>query len=115
MIEYISQPLRVLMGKSYYKYKRVAEDMMFLNKAVRTLSKRELMAIIGYFALKYGIVEQPQPQYKGAKNGRNKENREKASNREENREKASNREENRKETPTASTSPESRMDDCRLE
>ncbi len=60
-IESISLPLRLLMGKSYNKYKNVANSMLFLNKSIRGMSKRELLAIIGYFALKNGMVEQPMP------------------------------------------------------
>ena len=62
--ERIDMPLRILMGKSYSKYKKVGENMMFLNKAVRGMSKRELTVLVGYFALKYGIVPQPVPQQK---------------------------------------------------
>ena len=47
-------PLRILMGKSYYKYKKVAEDMLFLNKAVRNMTKKELLAIVGYQYLLMG-------------------------------------------------------------
>ncbi len=62
--EILSMPLSILMGKSYSKYKKVGENMMFLNKAVRGMSKRELTVLVGYFALKYGIVPQPVPQQK---------------------------------------------------
>lgn len=65
--EILSMPLSVLMGRSYSKYKKTGESMMFLNKAVRTMSKRELLAFIGYLALKNGIVEQPLPQQKEKK------------------------------------------------
>ena len=47
--EILSMPLSVLMGKSYSKYKKVGENMMFLNKACRGMSKRELLAVIGYY------------------------------------------------------------------
>ena len=71
-VEFLQQPLRVIMGRSYLKYKKVAEDMLFLNKAVRSMSKRELMALVGYLSLKYGIVEQPIPSHStiGKKNDR---------------------------------------------
>ncbi len=51
--------------------------MLFLNKAVRSMSKRELMATVGYLALKYGIVEQPIPPHKsiGRENDKNKKKR----------------------------------------
>ena len=54
--ESISMPLSILMGKSYSKYKKVGENMMFLNKACRNMSKRELLAVIGYYhTLRKGV------------------------------------------------------------
>ena len=102
-VEFLQQPLRVIMGRSYLKYKKVAEDMLFLNKAVRSMSKRELMATVGYFALKYGIIDQPMPPHNltGKKNDNKKR-------------------ENTKNSPkrttdrTVVTNAETRMDSSRL-
>lgn len=99
-VEFMQQPLRVIMGRSYLKYKKVAEDMLFLNKAVRTLSKRELLSIIGYFALKYGIVEQPIPPHKPT-------SKEKAGNKNE-------RENTKEERSTVGIQQTVRMDSSRL-
>jgi len=99
----LTQPLRVIMGSSYVKYKKTAESMTFLNKAIRSMSRRELLALIGYLSLKYGIVEQPLPQnqqkeQKGDKSDRKEENRKKS----------------KEASRSSKTSPRTRMDGCRL-
>ena len=78
----LTQPLRVIMGSSYIKYKKTAESMTFLNKAIRSMSRRELLATVGYLALKYGIVEQPIPQnqQKGVESDKKEANRNKTQN-----------------------------------
>ena len=80
--------------------------MMFLNKAVVGMSRKELLALIGYLSLKYGIMEQPVPQNqqkeeKGVKSGRKEENRDKTQ-----------RSTNKRENTRIST--ETRMAGCRL-
>ena len=107
-VEFLQQPLRVIMGRSYLKYKKVAEDMLFLNKAVRSMSKRELMALVGYFALKYGIVDQPMPPHStiGEKNDKSRKTNIKESGRNRHPERTTDR--------TVVTNAETRMDSSRL-
>ena len=57
--ESISRPLWALVGKkSYDNFKKVALNSSFLNKSLRSMSKKELLAYIGYLVRLYGITGQ---------------------------------------------------------